>query len=476
MANYIINGTEDIKAFINTNIDDERLFSKDANVILILDEGTNEKLYDYYNNVLRLIIESNKLVILIVGKEVKIRKAICNLMASYRNYNMYLVEDRDIIDEDYLSNIIEREPSYEEVQTFIGGDISGYSEISTIVIGINSIINSGELEGLKTFINNHINSIRAFPEIIDYMKKVIDTANSGELLDKIEELKLEASKLQTSLDEYKGTVKKLNDNKEKLTEDLNHAKKDLVRSKSKIDELNEQISSKGTVIKSYPELNTSIMKCKVMHILYFKEVSYVTYMHSLVHSIAEALKARRLKFKLLIYDNQSGLSSIYKPAPVVGSAEYLANKGVFLKSTERLVIVEPNPMIIEDVLTYSQPAFDVVIVYDKLKQVNDIIIGNNVTKYYVVNSYKEYAESKNILKITDASHIITRSGGTLHEGIKYNDINPTKIQVPKERLDIPTIEDYSKITNTAKVSKYMKLVSTVNNKPIINSIFDRMRI
>ena len=117
MTNYIINGTEDIKAFINTNIDDERLFSKDANVILILDEGTNEKLYDYYNNVLRLIIESNKLVTLIVGKEVKIRKAICNLMASYRNYNMYLVEDRDIIDEDYLSNIIEREPSYEEVQT-----------------------------------------------------------------------------------------------------------------------------------------------------------------------------------------------------------------------------------------------------------------------------------------------------------------------------------------------------------------------
>ena len=161
---------------------------------------------------------------------------------------------------------------------------------------------------------------------------------------------------------------------------------------------------------------------------------------------------------------------------MVGSAEYLANKAVFLKSTERLVVVEPNPMIIEDVLTYASPAFDVVIIYDRLKQGNDIVTGNNIQKYFVINSYKDYVESKNILKITDTSHIITHTGGTLHSGVKYTDGSPTKVHVPKERLDIPKIDGYDRITDTAKVSKYMKLVSSISNKPVIGSIFERMRI
>lgn len=474
MSKFIINSS--VVGFDTVEISDGRLTEPNSTVVLILDKTTNDKLYSYYNRVSEIIMAKSKLVTIVVGKESKIRKAICTLMALYRNYNMYYVDSLDIVDKEFIDNVLERQPSYEEVQTFIGGDVSGYSDISAVVLGINSIINSGELDGLKTFINNHVTSIEAFPEVIDYMKKVVDTANSGELFSKIDELKLEAEKLQGLVEEQKKEIKELKATNETLTEDLTSTKKDLSRSKTKIDELSEQVSGKSSVIKTYHELNTSIMKCKVMNILYFKEVSYVQYTNSLVNSIAEALKAKRLKFKILIYDNKSGISNVYRPAPVVGSAEYLANKAVFLKSTERLVVVEPNPMIIEDVLTYASPAFDVVIIYDRLKQGNDIVTGNNIQKYFVINSYKDYVESKNILKITDASHIITHTGGTLHSGVKYIDGSPTKVQVPKERLDIPRIDGYDRITDTAKVSKYIKLVSSISNKPVIGSIFERMRI
>ncbi len=474
MNKYVINHS--IDGFNTVDITDERLISSESTVVLLLDESTNDKLYSYYNRVLEIIMAKGKLVTIVVGKESKIRKAICTLMASYRNYNMYYVDSLDIVDEEFINSVLERQPSYEEVQTFIGGDVSGYADISAVVLGINSIVNSGELDGLSTFINNHITSIESFPEVIDYMKKVVDTANSGELFTKIDELKDEAKKLQGMVEEYKKEIKELKAENATLNEDLTTAKKELGRSKTKIDELKEQVSGKGSIIRTYHELNTAIMKCKVMNILYFKEVSYVQYTNSLINSIAEALKAKKLRFKILIYDNKSSISNIYRPAPVIGSAEYLANKATFLKATERLVVVEPNPMIIEDVLTYTSPSFDVVIVYDRLKQSNDIVIGNNVNKYFVINSYKDYIESKNILKITDASHIITHTGGSLHTGVRYEDGTQHRIKLPKERLDIPKIDGYDRITDTAKVSKYMKLVSSISKKPVIGSIFDRMRI
>ena len=243
MSKFIINSS--VVGFETVDISDSRLTEPNCTVVLILDKTTNDKIYTYYNRVLEVILAKNKLVTIVVGKESKIRKVICTLMASYRNYNMYYVDSLDTVDKEYLDNVIERQPTYEEVQTFVGGDVSGYSDISAIVLGINSIINSGGLDGLKTFISNHVTSIEAFPEVIDYMKKVVDTANSGELFSKIDELKLEAEKLQGLVEEQKKEIKELKATNATLTEDLTSTKKDLRRSKTKIDELSEQVSGKS---------------------------------------------------------------------------------------------------------------------------------------------------------------------------------------------------------------------------------------
>ena len=46
-------------------------------VVLILDESTSDHLHDYYEQVTKILTSGNKLYIIIVGKESKIRKAIC---------------------------------------------------------------------------------------------------------------------------------------------------------------------------------------------------------------------------------------------------------------------------------------------------------------------------------------------------------------------------------------------------------------
>ena len=360
---FIVN--HKVIGYETVEIDSDKLkgASKELDVTIVLDESTNDKLYEYYNTVLEMAVNQSKVKLIILAKQSKIRKAIATLLVSYRNYNVYYVPDIDVVDADYLKELESREPTYEEVQTYLGGDVTGHVDIDTIILGITSIISTGELDGLKTFVNNHINSIEAFPEVINQMKKVVDSANSADLIDRIEELKKTLDEQKVKAEESGAELKGAKEENTKLKEDLTYTQNELNKAKTQMGDLKEQASSKGSaVIKTYPVMNTSMINCKVMNILYFKEISYVQYTNSLVNAIIEALRAKKVKFKLLIYDDQNGISSIYKPAPIIGSTEYLKNKATFLRSTEKLVVVEPNPMIIEDILTYTSPAFDVVIV------------------------------------------------------------------------------------------------------------------
>lgn len=475
MGKFIIN--HELEGYNTVEINNVDLPKEQSDVILVLssEDGINKT--EYYNAVLEMLVSGTKLITVIVGQGSNLSKSISRLMATYRNYNIYSVIDKDIIDNEFTENVMGREPSYNEVQTFIGGDVSGYADINSIILGIKSLVSDGDTDGIKTFISNHINSIEAFPDVINYMKKVVDVTNSGELLTKIDELVIESESLRVKLKEYEDKISNLMGIKNKLEESIVGVKEELVEYKKRLAELSNQGQESGFVIKSYSELNTSIVKCKVENVLYFKEVSYVNYTKSLIHSLVEAMKAKGLNVKVLIYDNASSLSSIYKPAPVIGGADYTANKSTFIKSTERIVVVEPTVMIIEDMLTSISPKFDVVVVYDRLKQSNDIVIGNNVHKYFVINSYKDYLESKSTLKITDSSYVITSQGGTLQTGVLHKDGRAERINVPKERLDIPKIMDYNNLTDTAKVAKYMKLpVSSGNSTPIIASIFGRLKI
>lgn len=458
MAKFIINHT--LSGFEQADIDDSRLCNKDNTIVLVLDESTSTALYKYYNRVIDIILSGAKLITICVGKESKIRKTIMMLMVSYRNYNIYRVNSLSIVTDEYVANIEVREPSLLEVQQYVGGDISAYSELTTILFGINELINAGDLDGLKVFLEQHLESLDKSIDVVEYLKRISDATNSGELSSIIDSLKnkldtfeKENSSIRAELKQYKGENSKLSDTVATLRKDVANANKKAFELQNQLDN-----ATNSPVITSYREVNTSLIRCRAQSILYFKEISYARYTNSLVSNILNILKTiHHVNVKLLIYDSNVGIPGVYKGISILNSAEYLASKDKIIKSTVKFVVAEPNQMFIEDVLTSIDPQFQVVIVYDRLRQPIDIVSGNNVTKIYVVNSASNFAAVKPNIRVSLGSLILSSEANI--DGC----------------ISIPEIPGYSQNTDSAKISKYMKLTNH-DGKPIINTILNAARI
>lgn len=459
MAKFIINHS--VNGYQNTTIENEEVYKYDSTVILVLDESTSDKLVNYYDACTRMMSSGVKLFIIIVDKESKIRKSICNLAANYRNYNLYKVDSKNTITEEYANTIIERNPTIDEVQSFIGGDISGYSDINIILTGIDDLVSHGDIEGLKTFIEGHIHSIDNLTAVIDYMKKIVDTNSSNELMDRIASLQSDLSDMTDKFKETEAENNKIKDENLKLIGDKDSAKQALAKAMSEKQSLEKQLSSNTPVIQSYTEINMASLHCKTRHVLYFKEISYVRYMNSFVTKLLNVLKLNKYNVKMLIYDANVGIN-VYNPLNIVSGSEFVNNKRNFIAKSETFVVVEPNPSILTSILESVNPVFDIVIVYDRLHRIENIVDGNFVTKYYVINSNKDFMEVKDKFRITDKSAIITRPN----------------CNIGPEALNIPDIAGYNglKVTESARLSKYKRLQSEGNNKLLFDTIMDRARI
>lgn len=458
MKNYIINHSA--VGCDTVEIDDNRLITEDCNIIIALTSDVGgDDLHAYYNTVLEAIHHNNRVFLLIVGKDSLIRQTIASLMALYRCYDIYKVDSLETVNKDYVDAMLKRTPTILEVQQYIGGDISAYADTSAILIGVKTLALQSDLEGLKKFIEEHLESIEGSVGVVEHLRKIADTTNSGELSEIIDSLKVKIDTTNKELQASKDTVVELKSKNDSLESSVTSTKKELSKALSKAKDLEAQMNAAGSapVISSYREINTSMIKCKVQHIIYFKEISYVRYVNSLVMNLMQILKVYKLRVKLIIYDSRHGMPGLYRPMSMIGSSEFLANKSSFIQNTESFVVVEPNPVILEDTLTSLSPIFDVVVVYDRMRQSNDIVVGNNVAKVFVVNSNKNYDSMKSALKISAQSLIIS---------------GDSKI---KDSLTIPTIDGYAESTDTAKITKFKRLASH-NGELLIETILNKSRL
>lgn len=450
----------DIDGYEVRDIEDEVLIGSGNTVVIVLSKDIKERLNVYYRVIKDIILNNNKLVLIVLGDRVKEIRQLCNLAVSYGCYNIYNVLDTSLLDKEYIDKVVERNGSYEEVQTFIGSDVTAYSDISTILLGIEELVRSKDIEGLKVFLSRHINNIKHLISTFDYMKGLINVINTDELINKINKLSIDLERTNNKLNELGVENRNLSELNNKLKGEIEKLKNDLKFKDNAIEDLKEQLESKSPIIRAYKEINTSLIKCRTDVILYFKEITKIPYINSFIVSFIEILKSYRLNVKLLIYDRGNKLSILYKPLNVVNSSEYLSKRDAFKKHIDKFVVIEPNPVILEDILTYSDNPYNVVVVYDRLGQEKDIVAGNNVYKYYVINSKTDYNSSKDVFKIDNKSHIITRENSS----------------IGNEVLDIPTIDGYSKLTDTAKMSRYLRAVTSASKKPLVDDIMNRARI
>ncbi len=453
MTNYLV-GLK-LEGFETLEIEDKRLREiKDSTVVIALREDSNGKLYQYYASLKRLILNGNRTILLIVGSESKIKLQLCMLMASYEKYDMYNIDDAARLTKDYINIIIARKPTKEEVDTFIGHDIIAYTDINEILLELLDAIDKVDIDRVSNVAAAKRDIIESAIHTIDFIKRHIDKyAIEKDAIIELEE------KIKEKEEIIRGKDKELKEAKDReltLQDTNNILKKDAFKAKSEAQDLREQLNSSGPVINTYAEVQTTLIKCKAKSILYFKEVTYVRYVNSFILKLMETIqKLKKLKVKLVIYDTKNSFTAVYKPISVIGSSEYVANREAIINTMDKLVLVEPNPAIIEDILKAD---YDVVIIYDRLRQATDIVTGNNVYKYWVINSSQEYNALATTFKI-DKQHVITRPG------------------VFPDCLTIWDVPNYKDITVSAKMAAYIKMDSPLDNKKkILDTIFERTNI
>lgn len=450
---YIVN--ESVMGCERVEITDEKLINdKDQLVYVVLNESTADAscLKTYYNSIKAMLKNNVKVFIVMVAETSKIRGSICNLMQLFGNYNVYQVPDENFISSAYLDTLPERTVTYDEMAQYLQNDIVAYDDMDTVLQGVQECINRNDAEGLKTLIEGHLPTIEAAPTVFSQMKNSIDQANSGVLQDKIASIKAqleEANELnekkQTEIRQRESTIDDLNSS-------LKDAKRQLTQTKADMEELKLQVQNAGPAIRSYQTVKTQLLKCKTEHIIYIKEVSRIPYINSFVLMLQEMIKQFRYTSKLLIYDNTSQAQVTYGNMQQVDSAAFESNKAVLLNKTPKFVVTEPAPQILKDILQSINPQFDVLIIYDRMKQATDLVEGNNVYKFWVVNSFNDYNTTKNLFKIDRTDTIITRPAS----------------RIAPDVIDIPRIKAYEAETqDNGKFAKYKGVQTTICKQPLM---------
>ena len=472
MTKYIINET--FHGYEKTTVDNiDTAVSKDSTFIIVIDNKCESELPKYYKFINTALKMHNRVILISIADKNKCFKPLASLLITFDNYDIYEVETRESLSASYIKTLEDREPDYCEVQTYIGGDVTAFSDMSMILFGIESLVEEGNDAALKSFLEEHMLSIENLTTSLNSMKKTCELFNSNELVNEVNSLKDKEKKLSKTVAERDASLKDIKHERDehKVTAENLKRENDKLREKTK--ELQEQNSSGGSTITSFKTTNTQLLKGnKTKIVLYFKEISYVRYTNTLVTILFDYLKRKGLKTKMLIYDTGSELYSIYNPLRVITGNDYITDKGTLVNKIEKFVVAEPSQMIIEDVLTSDQ-AFDVVIIYDRMHTQNDVVEGNLVTKFYVINSRKDYEALRAPLKINDVSFIITDSANSLNISKEW------KITGDRNFIDIPTIPEFKKheiASSSFAFSKYMKQATSTTKEGIFETIIKKSKI
>ena len=439
--------------------------------VIIVDKSCDNDVASYYKAVNNLLRKFNRVMLIGAMDDNKVFKSLASLMITFNAYDLYEIVSKDEINSDYLTKLENRKPSYTEVQTYIGGDAVAYSDMSMILFGIESLVEEGNLDGLKLFIEENMLGIENITQSINKMKKTCDIFNSNELIDEITKAKETEEKLNKDIDSKNKKLEEVKHSRDEFKVEAETLKRENSKLKESVKDADS--SGGGNVLKLFKTIQvqtTPGVKAKI--ILYFKEVSYVRYMNTLVSNICSFLSKKKVSYKCLIYDTNTDMCNIYSPLRVVNGTSYVTDKTHLLNKADKFVVTEPAQNILTDVIT-SANAFDVVIIYDRMHTVNDLITGNLVSKFFVFNSHNDYDKLKATLKITDTSHVITYAKNTINKD-------------SKDFLDIPEIADFTANnvgSDQYALGKYMRQCSTYSKpKPdgkvasLIEEIMARSRI
>lgn len=445
----------------------EKETTKDDIIILILSESCNEESSKYYKLVDDVMRRFTRVILIGIGGSELVFDAVASNMVVFGQYDIYKVGDVTDISAEYLIKIIDRHPDLAEAQTYLPSSVCSYSDLCTLLYGIDALVNEGNLEGLKAHIERHLTGIEGAVELINKLKATQEAFNSNELIDNINSLKAE---IQAKIDELKAKddeIESVKHSRDEKIVEADNLKRELAKIKVAVTDQSESDLNTGNVFTTYSAYNTAMHANNKALIIYFKEISYVRYMNTLISILCERIEREKKTFKLLIYDNNVNTVTRYG-LDTITCQSYTSDKNNIIKNKKKVVVVEPFNAIIQDLVS-TKDAVDVLIVYDRLGQYEDLVKGNNVTKFTIANSKADLDMVYKVKAITpnDPSTVITDVRNSYELG------NGGHAQF----LDIPFIdENFFKLTDSARFQKYNKLKSARSQEFIIQHIMHKAHI
>ena len=462
MSKYLFNSN--IHGYEASNIETfDKEVTKEDTLIFIVDKTCDEQTSKYYKLVNKALMNQAKVVLISIDDCNRTSGVLASNMLVYGAYGIYKIADREALSANYIIKALEREPDLDEAKVFVDNEVVAYQDMVTVLYGIQSLVSEGNIEGLTNHIERHVTSIEGMVVTLNKMKKVCELFNSDELLDSIATLKKTIDELHDTLNDKEKQIEDVKHNRDEFKVETEGLKRELAKVKSSLPSSNE--SGSEHVIKNYMAYNTLVHGSKV-NIIYFKEISYVRYTNTLISMLYDKLDKLKKNCKLLIYDNNNSFISRYT-LDVVNGKNYASDKDNIIKNKKKMVITEPFNSVLSDLT--SNPSIHTLIIYDRLGFYEDIITGNCVTKFIVVNSAKDLEMASKIkgLGCDNDENIITN----LNNKFKYDDNKPTNF------LDIPSIaENFSSLSDAAQFQRYNKLISSRTHVNLLNTILKKAHI
>lgn len=339
-----------------------------------------------------------------------IEKLLMMLLISYNDYQIYMIESDDLFTSDYMISVENHEPNMLEVRQYIGSDVGAYTELTKVLIELSDIENLNKSpEQLVEYIKTNKEQFEQSAQLVEFLKSCITMAGLDEANNTIQMLQSDITEITTKLEQTTSMLAAKSTDLENYANELATKDKRVKEQLKRIEELENKantgssIGGSSTSLVTYNETDIrNFGGSKVKHVVYFKEISYTPYANTFVNTMLHVLRSRK-SAQLLIFDTQVGLGKYYG-LRVVNNQEYVAEKASILKNITSIVSSAPNPPLLKD-LFLRDPAYDVLIIYDRLHMPRDIVTGMIVHKIYVCNSSSDFTNAKGLLKIAKNSYV-----------------------------------------------------------------------
>lgn len=332
--------------------------------------------YSERENVSKDLENGNRVVI--ISSEQDVLSFYGLILEQYGQYNLYLEQDLNDLDDEYFNVVENQDVSKEESAIYVG-------------------------KSLSQMVSETIDELSLNPQ----QKRIMTICK--EILKNNNDIKSEAT-----ISLLNDKLRKERSEKENLIKELNELKAGEIEDKS---------SQKFT--KSTINLDALSSTSQVM---YIRELGYVPNLNTCINAYATYLRKMKNKQVICAIIDNRLFNMIYNDDLKIDSQDnYIINRNKITRY-DRIVADNIYPLMINEIY---KNRVDLVILIDRIINNQDIVKGKNVHKYIAINNY-ELLKYVNNLAVQDFKYIC--SSNLDQENAIYVDIKNKDISTPQLQL------------------------------------------